>query len=194
MILCRRPVTVHDVDVVGALGVLALGIAAGVLIVLPWQRTWGGFGEVVQRQRLAEAGLRQDLAALEQLEGGFVRVAAALDAQSAQVPRTAAISQLLQNMTDVARAAELELVSVTPQPVGAEGPYEVSDIQVTGRGRSSDFVRFLDLFAQENPYQTLRHCTITRAASAPDAVCELAWSVRLYFLPNEPAADAGIKR
>lgn len=193
MILCRRPVVVHDVDAFGVLGVATLLVAAWLLVAVPWQRTWSGFGGAARRQSAAEAGLRRDLAALEQFENGLVRITTALDEQRALVPGPGAISRLLQNMTDVARAANLEILSVTPQPPGVDGPHQVNDISVTGRGRSTDFVRFLDQFAQENPYQTLRQCSITRTASAPDAACELAWSVRLYFLAPEPVRPAEVK-
>ena len=40
MIVCRKPWTLYDADLLGAAIVLALGLAAWWLEVVPWQRMW----------------------------------------------------------------------------------------------------------------------------------------------------------
>jgi hypothetical protein len=94
-------------------------------------------------------------------------------------------------MTDLAKDAELELINVAPRPAVAEGAYLVSDIEVTSRGRSHDFIRFLDQLALGNPYQALRSCSITHLASSDRTTCDLTWTVRLYVLPSVASAAGG---
>ncbi len=184
MIVCRRPLALYDVDLLGAAGLLLLGAAGWWAVFAPWQRTWHECRTLGAERRAAEIRLQQELTELERFEKGRAWLASKVAAQAERVPGPAALPTLLQQMTELAHDAHLELVSVKPQTAAREGAYLVSDVQFAGRGQSRDFIRFLDRLAQQNPYQCVRTCAVRRPAqTAEPHPCELDWSVRLFLLP-----------
>ncbi len=193
MIICRKPITLYDVDVLGAVGVVVLSVAIWWLVVVPWQQTLRRHGETVAQRTAAQARLQADLAASEQFAEEMAQVERAVATQTALVPRSDSLSRLLSELTELAKESRLELLSVAPQPAISEGAYLVSDIQVSGRGQARDFVQFLDQMASNNPYQTLRGCSISRPANNPQATCDLTWTVRLYLLPQLAGVSDGGK-
>jgi len=191
VIVCRRPCTLYDVDVLGTLGLVALGIGAWWLVLAPWQQTWSEYRELSTRHAAAVTHLQQEIHELDRFEKELTQIEQVVASQSEQIPRATAISRLLREMTDIAKQSHLELLNVAPQPLADEGDYLVNDIEVTGRGSSHDLIRFLDRFALRNPHQALRACSITHPATAQDATCEVTWSVRLYLLPGESRSTEG---
>lgn len=191
MIVCRKPL-VYDVDLLGLAGLVLTGLAAWWFVIAPWQRTWARHAELAARHTAAESRLQAEFAALEQAQEALGRITACVTAETGRVPRAAALSVLLGEMTDLARAARLELLSVAPQPAVREGSYAATDVVVVGRGCSRDFVRFLENFARQNPHQALRKFAVTRAPGSADELCELSWTVRLYTLPEPPASAPGV--
>jgi Tfp pilus assembly protein PilO len=191
VIITRKPWTIYDVDLLGAATVIALAAAAWWLAVMPWQQTWARSRELAAQHAALQAGLRGDVTELERFQQQLKQLENTVTAQAAEVPRADSVSDLLRRMTDLAKDAELELINVAPRPATAQGAYLVSDIEVTGRGRSHDFIRFLDQLAQGNPYQALRACSITRPASGERSTCELVWTIRLYVLPSVASSSGG---
>ena len=183
MIVCKKPCTLYDADLLGAAGVLALGLAAWWLVVAPWQQMWHDYQALSTARAAVSAKLRDDVKELERFEQGLTQLDGLVTADFGDIPRSDSISQLLRKITDLAEGEKLELLNVTPQPATASGAYFVSDIKVGARGHSRDFIRFLDRLARENPYQSLQTCSISRAAQGPPGVCEFAWTVRAYLLP-----------
>lgn len=191
MIIARKPWVLYDVDLLGAGTVIALALAACWLTVMPWQRTWARSRELATQHATLQAGLRDDVAELERFEQQLKQLEGVVNTQAAEVPRADSVSDLLRRITDLAKDAELELINVAPRPATVEGAYLVSDIEVTARGRSHDFIRFLDQLAMGNPYQALRSCSITRPASSGRPTCELVWTIRLYVLPSVASVNGG---
>lgn len=186
MIVCKKPITLHDVDLMGMAGLAALGLAAWWLVAAPWQQTWTNYGELAAKHRSIETQLQEDVVELERFQQGLAQLEQTLTSQAEKVPRAVSGSRLLREMTDVAKHAQLRILSVAPQPAKRDGDYVINDIQLTARGRSRDFIRFLDRLARDNPYQSLQHCSITRPAGRDEPTCELSWLVRLYLLPTDP--------
>lgn len=191
MIICKHPVRLYDVDVLGLLGVVILTGLAGWLLVFPWQETWEGYQGLAAKRALARQQLDNTIVQLETYEQGVAELEEVLAAQIEVAPSAGVFSKMLQKMTDVAQAANLEIVSVAPQPMKPLGDYLISDVEVRGRGQSTDFVRFLDQLAQENPYQALNACSIEKRKSNPEGLCDVSWTVRLYFLPDPVAKKRG---
>ncbi len=191
MIICRKPWTIYDVDAVGAAGVVVFVLAAAWLVVGPWQRTWDSYRRLTGARTAVCVKLHDDLAKLERVEQGARDMEQAVADQLACAPNADSYSRLLSRITDLAKESQLELLSVTPQLATASGAYLVSDIQIGGRGRSQDFVLFLDRLAQENPYQSLYACSISRAPTATEPRCDLAWTIRMYLLPAASEGRAG---
>lgn len=194
MIVCRKPCTLYDFDLLGLAGLVVVGLAAWWAVVAPWRQMWSRYAELVDAQEHTERALRQEVAALDGFEQGLAQLEDAVVSEADDVPRSSAYAQLLRRMTDAALDARLELLNVSPQPLVTRGAYVVSDVRLGGRGRSQDFLRFLDRLAQENPCQSLQMCSLTRSGQADtqgSALCELTWTVRLYLLPGEPSESAG---
>jgi len=191
MIVCRRPCTLYDVDLIGLAAVAAIGAAAWVFVAAPWGDTWTRYRELVARRTAVETQLQRDLDDLQRFETDLARIQRAGADQASRAPTAASVSQLLRQVTDLARVARLELLSVAPQAMQRDGPYLVHEIQLAGRGRSRDFFLYLDRLAREIPYQSLQNCSISRAATSAEPTCDLAWSIRLYLLPEAPAPATG---
>ncbi len=172
-----------DIDLMGLGGGALCLILGWWLVVAPWMSTWSDYRAVALRRAEASAGLRDDVHELERFQVGLVQLEDAVTSQSDAVPHATSTSSLLREMTAIAEDCSLKLLSVAPQPAANDGKYVVTDVQVAGRGSSHDFIRFLDRFAQQNPYQALRFCSITRLPDSDSPDCELAWAVRLYLLP-----------
>jgi Tfp pilus assembly protein PilO len=187
VIVSRKPLVLYDVDVLGLAGTLLLVMAAWWCVARPWRDTWQRYRTLAARHTTVRKALQADVQEMQRFSAELTDTRGAVAAQVARAPRASALSQLLQEMADTAKEAQLELLTVTPQPAGKENEYTITDIQVVGRGRSAEFMRFLDRFAQRNPYQSLQQCAISRPPSTTQPACELSWSVRLYMLPNEPA-------
>jgi Tfp pilus assembly protein PilO len=194
MIVCRKPCTLYDFDLLGATGLVVIALATWWAVVAPWRQMWSEYSRLAAVRDSTERALQKEVAALDRFEQGLAQLEDAVASEADDVPRSAAYAQLLKRMTDAALDARLDLLDVSPQPIVARGPYLVSDVKLGGRGRSQDFIRFLDRLAQENPYQALQACSLTRAAQ-PDAqgtpLCELSWTVRLYLLPGGPRDAVG---
>lgn len=191
MIVCRRPFVLYDVDLIG-LGVIAsLLVGAWFVVGRPWQATWSEYRVLATQRNTIEANLQRDMRELERFEIGLAQLRQRVDAKLADVPRPTSVPALLRKMTDLARAANLELLSVAPAPAKEQDAYLVSDVNVVGRGRSLDFIRFLDLLAQENPYQCLKTCRLSRPPVSSSPTCEISWTMRLYLLPRAESVQDG---
>jgi Tfp pilus assembly protein PilO len=213
MIVCRKPWTLYDVDLLGATGVVVLAVAAWFVVLAPWRSMWGEYRTLVAARTAAEANLRREVTDLEHFETGLAQLEDVVASEAANVPRAEAFARLLRSLTDAAVEAQLELLNVSPLPTTISGAYLVSDIKLGGRGRSQDFIRFLDRLARENPYQYLQTCSImaqkpaladshsplgqapgptpqssiSSPQSGGSAACDLNWTVRLYLLPDAPS-------
>jgi Tfp pilus assembly protein PilO len=175
----------------GGVGLVVLGLAAWWVVFAPWRQMWHDYRRLVADRNYAESKLRDEAAELERFEHGLTQLEELVTSVAAEVPHSDAYSHLLRSLTDAATATQLELLNVSPQPTRANGAYLVSDIRLGGRGRSQDFIRFLDRLARENPYQSLQTCSITHPAQNAQATCELAWTVRLYLLPAAGTTPTG---
>lgn len=191
MILCRKPIPIYDVDLIGVAVLAVTALAAWLCAVVPWREAWRTQRALATRYAVAQQQLQTNLGELQQLQSRLAQVQNFVNTQQAQVPHPGALSHMLREMTEIAKDERLELLAVTPQPAAREGAYVVNDIQVVGRGASHDFIRFLDQFARRNPYQYVRHGQLRRDATAPSPTCELHWTVRFYMLPIEPNTPAG---
>jgi Tfp pilus assembly protein PilO len=191
VIVARKPCTIYDVDVIGAVALVAISLAAWWTALAPWQRTWEGYRAATARYAAARASLHVDVRELEHFRERLSQLESVVRARANEVPRVDALPQLLRQMTEIAKDAQIELLSVTPQPAREEGPHWVCDIQVVGRGRSLDLIRFLGRLAEQNPYQSLRACTIVRPGQAAEPTCDLAWTIRLYMRSPGGPDDTG---
>jgi Tfp pilus assembly protein PilO len=191
VIVARTPLKLFDVDVVGLVVLGVVGAAAWWLVIAPWQRLWGDYRTLSAAHAEVRSGLEHDILELERFQKGLAELERVVVEEIGEVPGEDAFPQLLRQMTDVAKASNIEVLNVKPQPATRVGGYMISDIDVGGRGSSHDFIRFLDRLAQVNPFQSLESCALSNTPGASDQACELTWTVRMYLLPNSPAPRTG---
>jgi len=194
VIVARKPCTLYDFDLLGIAGLVVVGLATWWAVLAPWRQMWAEYRRLAAARDSTERALQQDVVALDRFEQGLGQLQDAVASEADEVPRSNAYAQLLKRMTDAALDTQLEVLNVSPQPIIQRGPYLVSDVKLGGRGRSQDFVRFLDRLAQENPYQALQTCSLTRNAQSGAPLgphCDLNCTVRFYLLPGEAGAPAG---
>ena len=191
MTVCKKPCTIYDVDLAGLVGVVALAVTAWWFVGVPGHQAWARAHELALQRTASQAGLRAHVAELEQFERQLTQLEQIVASQAGQIPHPESLSDLLRRMTELAKNAHLELINVVPRPATTDGAYWTCDIEVTGRGQSLDFVRFLDELARANPYQALQHCTLIRSGDETQSVCDLSWTVRFYAFPTVAAKSGG---
>lgn len=182
--MTRRLPDISHVDLIGAAVLLLMFLAGWWLVLAPWQATWREYRQLSALRSKAETELRRDMIELSRFTEDLAWLENVIAGESREVPRAGALPELLQAMTQVAEQAEVELLTVAPQPGEMEGDYWVTDIRLVGRAESRAFIRFLDQLAEQNPYQALRACSIRRPADDEEPVCNVAWTVRFYMLPD----------
>ena len=189
MVICKKPCTIHDVDAVGFLAVLLIGITG----------YRSGYVSLQEQQRtLAER--RHELAAVrataedvherrDNVGENMKRLRAQLAEVSAQVPTMNSLTQFLSELATLARRSDLEVLQIVPGRTETQHGHSMSDIRVTARGRSIDFIRFLGRLERAGPHQSLQRLSIARSTQTQDKQCELAWTIRLHMLPPAVAAQ-----
>jgi Tfp pilus assembly protein PilO len=192
MIVCKKPCTIYDVDLAGLSALTVLGLLTYFVVVLPVRTHWDTYRELSARQHSSETAIRQTDGQLRKAESDIARLQAAIVKLSRQAPQAGSLPQFLSRATVLAEGAQLEVFQVVPHATRAVDECLVAEIEMSGRGHSLDFVRFLDTLARENPYQSLQQFSITRREESDDGVCDLSWTIRLRMLPvKSPAYTEG---
>lgn len=188
MIVARRPITIFDVDLVGA-GALAVLLLGGCFaIAAPAMRNRAEChriqGEIVAAQNetaRVETARRKAEASLGRFRDSLVR-------RSARMLAADGLSPYLARLAACAEESGIEIIQLQPAAPQKSGPGQQCDVRVNARGGFAGFVHFLDLLRRETDCQRLIDVAITSGGS-PDGVCTLAFTVRLSLLP-EPVAPS----
>jgi hypothetical protein len=187
MIICKRPCTLYDVDVAGLGGLVLLAALAYFVIVVPMRAHWSTYRDLSAQHRSAEAVAQQTGNRVRQAGADIARLGDGVAALAERAPEPGSLPQFLSRATDLAEQAQLEVFQVLPHATRAVDEYLIADIEMSGCGRSLDFIGFLDALARENPYQSLQQFSITQPDGPDDGLCDLSWTIRLYMLPSEPS-------
>jgi len=183
MIVCKKPCTVYDVDLAGLSALTVLGLLTYFAVVVPMRMHWNSYRDLSARQHSSETAVRQTGNQLRRVEADVTRLQAAIVTLARQAPQPGSLPQFLSRATVLAEGTQLEVFQVIPHATRAVDECLVADIEMSGRGHSLDFIRFLDALARENPYQSLRQFSITRREQSDDGLCDLSWTIRLHMLP-----------
>ena len=184
MIVCRKPVTLYDVDVIGLSILAVIGAMTYFCVIRPAganAHEYTALSESVAEARTGTERTSEQLRGvnhkIEQLRNGVNdRVQAA--------PKPGALTPFLQRVANLALQYDLELNQVVPSPVQPADGYLVNEIAFIGRGQSLDFARLLESLAWENPYFSLQDFSIRGGAGGANSKCEVAWTLRLYMLDS----------
>lgn len=187
MVLCRRPIRVFDVDVVGLAGLALIGAAAYLLLIHGVRSDWRAFQDAAQQRTATERTVSGMHAVLRALDADITRIALVSKQAVGTAPRQGDIPAMLAQLADIAQRCGVDLGQVTPQPAVAGNGYWYVDVEVTGRGASGAFIALLDQFALLNQYHSIPRLSV-QTDGVNGGTCRLAWTLRLHVLPEEMAA------
>lgn len=188
MIVLKRPVIIFDVDLIGVACVACLVLLGYVAV---GQHIWADRNELIRRQALvAAASTNRDraVAGLTRVQKEIAQLRQAVDSRAQSAPGPEARAAFLARIAELAIASEIELINVSPQPIVQEDGYLVSDVTLTGRGRSTNFILLLHRVARENPFHTIRQLSLAAGPAEQPEECTISWTHRLYMLPPTLAA------
>jgi len=191
MIVCKKPCTIYDVDVIGVVALIAVGVAACLGVVIPATADASEFRALSAKIAQANSKTEQTGVRLSKVDLQIEELQRGVDEQTRLAPKPGALSPFLQRVASVAEGCNLRIHRVLPQPGQRADGYAIGDIRFSGAGSSLDFVRLLDQLARDNPYYALRDFSIRRSADSTDPGCALSWTLRLYMLDDESLDDAG---
>ena len=189
MIICKRPVVLYDVDAAGVAALVLLGVVAYFAVFVPVQAQQKAVGALRSELGATRSATGQTGAHLRTLRQDVAQLQRCLADGAAQAPTATSLTQFLSRIAVLAEEANLQVLQIVPAPTQRVEDHLTSDVHISGRGRSLDFIRFLDRLARENPYQSLQRFSVTQEADAEQGVCTLSWTVRLNMLPPAPSAS-----
>lgn len=183
MIIIHRPVTIFDVDLVGAGALLVLLLGGAFAIAAPAMRNRTECARVQAEIVAARAEIGRIETARRQMEAGLERYRSSLSRRAQRVPLADGLSPFLARLAACADESGIEIIQLQPAPPQKTPDGHQSDIRVTARGGFADFVRFLDRLRRDNDCQRVTEFSIAR--STAESGCALGFTVRLNML-SEP--------
>ena len=187
MIVCRKPVTLYDVDVVGLAILAALGAMAYFCVIRPVSANTQEHATLAVGISAAQAGTEQTSERIRAVNREIELLRNGVEQRVHAAPKPGALTPFLQRVANLALQCDLEILQVVPSSVQQSEGYLVNDIAFTGRGRSLDFARLLESLAWENPHFSLQDFSIRSGPGGAGSKCELAWTLRLYMLDRDDA-------
>jgi len=185
MIICRKPLTLYDVDVVGDAALLALMLGAYFGVTCPAKVNADEYRDLAVQIDEAQKKLEQTSGSLSEVLAEIDSLRSGVVTQTSLAPNPDALQPFLRRAAALALQCDIAIAQVAPNPVQEVGDYLSADIYFTGRGGSLAFASMLDRLACENPYFALLEYSIKRARKGEGRLCELSWTLRLYMLKVE---------
>jgi hypothetical protein len=193
MIVCRKPCTLYDVDVIGLAVLLVIVLAAWFGVILP-------AGAKAAEHRELSAKIVSAAAAADQTGEHLRRVSREMELLQIGVaghmdtaPKPGALTPFLDRVASLATRCGLEIMQVLPRPVRPADGYLACVVSFTGRGRGLDLARLIHELSLDNPYFALQSFSIKSSPHSSGGECELSWALRLYMLEDgaQPLSPAG---
>ncbi len=185
MIVCRRPCTLYDVDVIALVALAAMALAAYFGVILPGGATTAQYRDLSAGIAGANAAADQTAERLHAVNQEVEVLQSGVLNRARAAPKPGALTAFLQRVANLAIRYDLRIVQVLPQPARQVGGYLLSDVCFSGRGRSLALARLLDQLACENPHFSLQSFSIKGSPDPADPECELSWTLRLHMLQDE---------
>ncbi len=186
MVVCRKPL-ILGTDLVGLVCAAALGAAVVLGVIQPVQRDYRDLPRVRTAIAAANESAQGAYARNQATDRALQNLAASLR-EEADLP-LADMGTFLEHMSERCRRHSVRLQQVDPQPVSAAGGFKSWAVQVRAQGTFPDFQRLLADIESWSPFVQVSELTIQRLAQSPGSDCDLAWTVRVNYLPR-PATDA----
>ncbi len=186
MIVCRKPCTLYDVDVIGLVVLLAIVLAACVGVILPAGAKASQHRELSAKIVSASAAADQTGERLRKVNREMKLLQSGVAGHMDSAPKPGALTPFLQRVASLAARCGLEIMQMLPQPVQQADGYRACVVSFSGRGRSRGFARLIHELSWDNPYFSLQSFSIKSSRHTTGSECELSWTLRLYMLEDEP--------
>ena len=193
MIVCRKPFTIFDVDVIGVAALVVLALAACFGVLVPASANATEYRALSARLVAADGRLEQTNQQLRRINSEIAALESGVAERTRAAPGADAPTPFLQRVAALAEQWNVQLVQVLPQPTRAADGYLFTDVRFSGRGTSLSFAGLLDQLARENPYHALQDFAITRSADPGDTRCALSWTLRLHMLEDDSAGHTEVR-
>ena len=186
MVLCRKPL-ILGIDLAGAAVVAALVASTLALLVVP-----------LQRARDTLPRLRDDLAAARRQRAELVAHNHAADQmlltaeQSLQQQADQPLADTGTFLTRMSRQCAqngIVLRQVEPLVAARDAEFRSWEVQVRGRGIFPRFAELLHHIQSWSPYVQVHSIQVVGPTDASTNECELAWTVRVNYLPRWMAVE-----
>lgn len=187
MIVCRRPCTIYDVDVIGVVSLLMIGAAAWVGVIGPADANASERRGVTAMIAAANVKSEETNSRLRGLNTEIKTLFAGVAQHAELAPRAGALTPLLHRVATLADQNDLQITQVLPQATQEVDGYLQADVWMSARGFALDFLRLLDQLSRESPYCALRDFSIKHVGNSADQRCQLSWTIRLHMLVSEAA-------
>jgi hypothetical protein len=193
MIVCRRPCTVYDVDVIGVAVLVVLALTACFGVIMPASANATQWRALSARIAAVKAVTEQTNGRLRKVNAEISALQTGVAERTRAAPKPGALTSFLQRVAQLAEECGLQITQVLPQPAQQANGCLASDVWFSGRGTGLSFARLLDELVRENPYHALQDFRISHSGDPDDPRCTVSWTLRLYILEDEalePAEEA----
>jgi hypothetical protein len=191
MIVCRKPCTVYDVDVIGMAVLVVLSLAACFCVVIPAGKNGDEYRVLSTEVSSTRNAIAQANGRLRQVNAEISLLEKAVSERTRAAAKPGELTPFLHQVVSLAEACDLEVAQVLPEPVRRSGGCLVGEARFSGRGNVVDFLRLLDQLGQKTPTFALKAFSIKGAGKPDDSRCILSWTMRLYMLDDASTDDLG---
>lgn len=181
MIITHRPITIFDVDLVGAGSLLVLILGGCFAIGAPAMHNHAECRQIRADILKSQSEIARLETARRQMEMSLPRYRESLSRRAARIPLVEGLSPYLARIASCADESGIEIMQLQPGPLQKSADGVQSDIRVTARGSFRGFAHFLDRIRRENDCQQIVDLAIG-GGGAPEGACSLTWTVRLNML------------
>lgn len=185
MIVCRKPCTIYDVDVIGIAALVVIALAACFGVIVPASANATEYRALSATIAAVKANAEQTNRQLRKVNGEIGLLRSGVAERTRAAPKPGALTPFLQRVASLAEECDLQIEQVLPQPVRQAGNYLVGEVHFSGRGTALNFAWLLEQLGRENRYHALQEFSITQANDPSDGRCNLSWTLRLYMLGGE---------
>ncbi|GAF79456.1 unnamed protein product, partial [marine sediment metagenome] len=140
MIVCQKPFTIYDVDVIGVTALVVIGMAAWFGLVVPAGADASECRGLSATIAQADTRTEQTAARLREVSAQIERLQAGVTQQTRVAPKSGALTPFVQRVASLAEECDLQIARVLPQPVQTAHGYLIGDVRFSGQGTSLDFV------------------------------------------------------
>lgn len=184
MILLRKPITIFDVDLIGAVMVGVVGVIAFVTVLVPSRSV----SQIDQQLSVAVQATQDAIARssnrLDRALESKQELARKVEARERTLPTPGDASDFPRQIAAAAENHGVTVQQLAPNPLRAAEQGLVCDVHVVARSGLSQFIAMLDELRGTCPHMQVREFAIARGPDATQPESTLSLTLRMYLSPT----------